>query len=71
MDDGRIEIGNPQYESLYGIWRENKEPGQISKGSFEYKVIKPDGIPIFVPITMGLNEAYAQTSKGSGGRKRR
>jgi len=68
-DDGRIIPGDPMYERLHGIWLENKRPGQIEKGGTDWKVILPDGFPIFIPIKMGLNETYAQTSGVSRGRR--
>lgn len=69
-DDGRVMKGDPMYDKLEGIWIENKRPGQIALGGNDWKVILPEGVPIFIPIKMGLNDVYAQTSGGiSRGRK--
>lgn len=66
-NDGRVMKGDPLWDKLYGVWLENKKPGQIEKGG-DWKVILPEGEPIFIPIKTGLNEAYSQTSRFRRGR---
>ena len=66
--DERIEPGHEMYEKLVGEWKENKEPGQLDKGGVTWKVLKPDGYPVFVRVEVGLNEAYSDTSNFGGRR---
>jgi len=63
--EGYIVPGDPEYRSLYGIWKENRESGTIQKGTRNFTVGKPDGHPIFIPIKVNLDNAYGSLSGGA------
>jgi len=60
-----ISPGKPEYEKMVGAWKESNAGGQVQIGGRYFKVIKPDGYPVFVPIAVSLDNAYASLSGGA------
>lgn len=65
--DGRIIRGNPKWEGMRAAWVAEKKPGNLQlKGGKMYKVLLPEGEPIFVPIGTGVDDFYGSTSSVPG-----
>lgn len=59
----RIEEGHPLWEGLCKLWGSEGKPGQITvKGGRMYKVLLPEGEPVFVPVSSGIDNYYGGTS---------
>ena len=63
----RIEKGHPLWEGLSKTWGAERKPGHIQlKGGKMYKVLLPDGEPVFVPVDAGIDGYYGSTTNVPG-----
>ena len=63
----RIEKGHALWEGLTKQWKAEREPGQLQlSGGKMYKVLLPEGEPIFVSIKSGVDDYYGSTSSVPG-----
>lgn len=63
----RIEKGHELWEGLCEAWGEQRKPGHLQlRGGFMYKVLLPDGEPIFVPVGTGVDDFYGSTTNVPG-----
>jgi hypothetical protein len=63
----RIEEGHPLWEGLCKQWGAERKPGHIqTKGGLMYKVLLPEGEPIFVPVGSGVDDFYGSTTTVPG-----
>lgn len=67
MEQDRIERGHPLWEGLFEQWRSEKKPGQLQlRGGRIYKVLLPEGEPIFVPVGSGVDDYYGSITSIPG-----
>ena len=58
----KIEIGNEEWGRLVAKWRGNGRPGTIKHGGITYKVILPNGVPVFVQKEGSVEDNMGSTS---------
>lgn len=65
--DGRIIEGDPLWDGMRAAWVKERKPGTIQiKGGRMYKVLLPEGKPIFVPVSSGVDNYYGSTTSVPG-----
>jgi hypothetical protein len=63
MEHIRIQEGDPKWEGMKAAWLAERKPGHLQlKGGTTYKVLLPEGEPVFVPVASGVDDYYGSTS---------
>jgi hypothetical protein len=67
MELKRIEEGDDKWEGMKAAWLAERKPGHLQlKGGVTYKVLLPEGEPIFVPVASGVDNFYGSTTSVPG-----
>ena len=67
MELKRIEKDDPKWKGMRDAWLAEKKPGHLQvKGGVTYKVLLPEGEPIFVPVQSGVDNYYGSTTSVPG-----
>lgn len=58
-----IEQGNPQWEAIYKLWIEEKQPGYVvMPGGQQYRVLHPDDDTVKFELMEGIDSLYNSRS---------